>query len=180
VLEGLGGDDSALAAQIAVAVALLMLGRRLYWFFVAVAGFVVVMDLAREYFDLGEGWVTLALAVGAGIGGALLAVFLQKLAVALAGFVVVAYVAGALAESMGQSGTLAMVAVLLAGALGGAVAGYLFDGSLILMSSIGGAALLVDAFDLRHQAALAVMVVVAIAGVVIQSNILRRDRDAAR
>jgi hypothetical protein len=175
MLEGYGGNSSALAVQIAVAVSLLMLGRRLYWLFVAGVGFVVVMDLAREYLDLGEGWATLALAIGAGIIGGLLAVFLQKLAVAIAGFAAAAYVAGVIADGIGQSGQTVSVVILVVGVLGAVFASFLFDGALILMSSLAGAVLLVDAFDLRDQAALAVMAIVAVAGIVIQSNMLHRD-----
>jgi len=172
----LEGEGSSLALQIVVAVALLMLGRRLYWLFVAGVGFVVVMSLAGEYLDIDEGWVTMALAVAAGVVGALLAVFVQKLAVTLAGFAAAAYVAAMIAEEIGRSGQLVTVAVLVAGVLGGLLASFLFDRALILLSSLAGAALLVDALGVRHEAALTVMFVVAIAGMVIQINMLHRDR----
>ena len=61
---------TALALQIAVAISLLMLGRRLYWLFVAGVGFVVAMELATIYLDGSEEWVRLALAVIAGLVGA--------------------------------------------------------------------------------------------------------------
>ena len=112
-------DGSQLALQIAVAVTLLMLGRRLYWLFVAGIGFVLVMGLASDYLDVQEGWMTMALAVAAGVAGALLAVFVQKLAVTLAGFAAASYVAAVIAEEFGKSGQLVTLAVLAAGVLGG-------------------------------------------------------------
>ncbi len=177
ILDIFGGDGATLALQIIVAVALLMLGRRLYWLFVAGVGFVVTMGLATEYLEAPpEEWMTLALAIAAGLAGALLAIFLQKLAVAIAGFAAAAYVAHAVAETIGLGGSLQIVAVLVIGVLGAIFASVLFDWGLILLSSLTGGVLLVDAFDLEPTLALVVMVIVAIAGISIQANMLHRDR----
>ncbi len=175
-LGGLGGDGATLALQIAVAVALLMLGRRLYWLFVAGVGFVVVMGLATEYLETSEEWMTLVLAIIAGIAGALFAIFLQKLAVAVAGFAAAAYSVLEVVQYLGFGEQVGMVAALVAGVLGAIFASVLFDWALILLSSLAGSILLVDTFDLEGQLALVVMVVVAIAGISIQANMLHRDK----
>ena len=176
ILDIFGGDGATLALQIIVAVALLMLGRRLYWLFVAGVGFVVTMGLATEYLEAPEEWMTLALAIAAGLAGALFAIFLQKIAVAIAGFAAAAYFAHAVAETIGLGGSLQNVAVLVVGVLGAIFASVLFDWALILLSSLTGGVLLVDAFDLEPTLALVVMVIVAIAGILIQANMLHRDR----
>lgn len=176
MLDIFDGDGATLALQIAVAAALLMLGRRLYWLFVAGVGFVVTMGLANEYLEVPEEWMKLALAIAAGLAGVLFAIFLQKLAVAIAGFAAAAYFAHAVAETIGLEGSLLNVAVLVVGVLGAVFASVLFDWALILLSSLTGAALLVDAFDLEPTLALVVMVIVAIAGISIQANMLHRDR----
>ena len=46
ILDAINGMDAKLALQIAVAAALLMLGRRLYWLFVGGVGFAITMHLA--------------------------------------------------------------------------------------------------------------------------------------
>ena len=176
ILELFGGDGATLAVQIAVAVALLMLGRRLYWLFVAGVGFVVTMGLATAYLQAPEEWMTLALAVVAGVAGAVFAIFLQKLAVAIAGFAAAAFFAHAVAENLGIGGALQNVGVLVVGVLGAIFASALFDWALILLSSITGAVLLVEAFDLEQTLALVVMAIVAIAGISIQANMLHRDK----
>ena len=176
ILEIINGAGTTLAFQIAVAVALLMLGRRLYWLFVAGVGFVVTMGLATEYLETPEEWMTLALAIAVGLAGALLAIFLQKLAVAIAGFAAAAYFAYAVAETIGLGGSLQIVGVLVVGVLGAIFASVVFDWALILLSSLTGGVLLVDAFDLEPTLALVVMVIVAIAGISIQANMLHRDR----
>ncbi len=166
---------ASLALQIAVAVALLMLGRRLYWMFVAGVGFVAAMYFAGDVLELEQEWVTLAVALLAGIVGALLAVFLQKLAVGLAGFLAVAYLVQVISTDMGFDGRVQTIAVLVAGVLGAIVAGTLFDWGLIVISSLTGAALLVDSFDLPREAGWVVMFVVAVAGVSIQANMMQRE-----
>lgn len=176
VVDTFGGAGAGVALQVALAVSLLMLGRRLYWLFVAVVGFVVTLGLVTEYIDPEPNWVTLALSVGIGLFGALLAVFLQKLAVALAGFGAAAYLAYEVAGRMLLDVNAATVAALVAGVLGALFASLLFDWALILLSSLAGAVLLVDSFVLDDTLALVVTAVVAVAGVAIQANMLHRDR----
>ena len=168
-------SSASLALQIAVGVALLMLGRRLYWMFVAGIGFIVALHVAGEVLELEQEWVTLAVALLAGIIGALLAVFLQKLAVAVAGFLAVAYLVQMITTEMGFDGRAQTITVVVAGVIGAIVAGALFDWALILISSLTGAALLVESFDLPQQAGLVVMLVVAVAGISIQANMMHRE-----
>lgn len=176
LVEFINSQNMTVALQVGVAAALVMLGRRLYWLFVAGIGFVVTMELATAYLQMPEEWMTLALAIVAGFAGALFAVFLQKLAVALAGFAAAAYFAYVVAENLGFTGAIQNVAVLVVGVFGAIFASALFDWALILLSSITGAFLLVDAFALDDTTALVVMVIVGIAGVSIQANMLQRDR----
>jgi hypothetical protein len=175
LFDNIGGDGATLALQIAVALSLLMLGRRLYWLFVAGVGFVVTLALATEYIDVGPDWMALALGIVAGIAGALFAVFLQKLAVGMAGFAASAYFAYEIAGRLGMEGNAQSVGVLVAGVLGAIFASILFDWALILLSSVAGAVLLVDSFVLDDVLALVVMTVLAIAGIAIQSNMLHRE-----
>ncbi len=60
-------------------IVLLLLGRRLFWFFVGVAGFLVGMNIA-EQFVVGPPGTNLLIAIVAGILGAVIAIFLQKVA----------------------------------------------------------------------------------------------------
>ena len=117
----------------------------------------------------------MAVALLAGIIGALLAVFLQKLAVAVAGFLAVAYLVQMITTEMGFDGRAQTITVVVAGVIGAIVAGALFDWALILISSLTGAALLVESFDLPQQAGLVVMLVVAVAGISIQANMMHRE-----
>ena len=61
-------------------------GRKLFWPFVAAMGFVVGLNLATRFVQGELEWVLLLVALGVGVVGALVAIMLQKLAVAAGGF----------------------------------------------------------------------------------------------
>ena len=169
-------DGTSLALQIAVGVSLLMLGRRLYWLFVAAVGFVAATAFVAAVFEPESQWVGLAAAVAAGLVGALAAIFLQRIAVAVTGFVALAYLVWEVGPEIGLGGQVETVVMLVAGVLGAIFASLLFDWALIFLSSLIGSAILVDAFGLEQQAAIVVMVVLTVAGISIQSNMLKRDK----
>src|SRR5687767_9222241 len=79
---------------------LLLFGRRLFWLFVTLAGFGAGMVLARDQFELQPPALVFAIGVFAGLLGALLSVFLQKIAVAVSGFAAGAYLAGMLMKGL--------------------------------------------------------------------------------
>ena len=68
-----------------VGLLLLLAGRRLFWLFVAVAGFVAGVEAVPYVLPLQTELFTLVVGLAFGLLGALLAFFLQKLAIAIAG-----------------------------------------------------------------------------------------------
>jgi hypothetical protein len=98
---------------------LLLAGRRLFWLFVAITGFFVGAEVAGDLFANQSQWVVWVLAAGSGIIGALLAMLLQRIAFAVAGFYAGAYLAITLVQSFGWD--MPDVTVSLAGGIiGGA------------------------------------------------------------
>ena len=73
-------------ANTVVGLALLILGKKLFWLFVGAIGFIGASDMASRYFSGLPDWQILIVAVAAGLLGALLAVFFQKAAILLVGF----------------------------------------------------------------------------------------------
>src|SRR5438477_12001630 len=80
--------------------ALLFFGRRLFWLFVAALGFAIGLQLAPYLSQNPPLWLSLLLSIGLGLLGALLAVMLQKLAIAIAGFLVGGRVAVAIGAAL--------------------------------------------------------------------------------
>ena len=68
-----------------IGVALLFFGRKVFWLFVAGAGFVAGMALTSSLFQ-GPEWVAVLIGLGVGLLAALLAIVLQRFAIGLERF----------------------------------------------------------------------------------------------
>jgi len=137
-------DPNARLLAFLVGAVLLVLGKRLFWLFVGLVGFFTVYRLSLETLHVHPPGVRLFLACAAGLFGVLLAIFVQRLAVGLAGFLVGAwFAAGLLGLDLAHASTtrpgLALV-VLAAGVLAAFLALRLFDFALIALSALAGPA----------------------------------------
>src|ERR1700732_4679500 len=65
---------------------ILLFGRKLFWLFVAAVGFAAGVELAPHLIHEPSPLLALTFALVLGLIGALLAMFLQKIAIAIAGF----------------------------------------------------------------------------------------------
>ncbi len=72
--------------RVMVGVAMLTLGQKLFWLFVGGIGFVYGIHIAAQFFHGQSDWIVIVIALLAGLLGALIAIFLQNVAVWLAGF----------------------------------------------------------------------------------------------
>jgi hypothetical protein len=82
--------------------ALLLFGRQLFWLFVGGTGFAAGMALAADAFQGPQEWVVLTIAILAGLIGALLATFLQRVAVGADRFLAGGYVLLNVASELGH------------------------------------------------------------------------------
>jgi hypothetical protein len=162
-------------------VCLLTLGRKLFWLFVALIGFEIGAFVAARVFTSQPDWIVLVVAVGVGIIGALLAIFLQQLVVAAVGFFAGGYLGVALIGlSNLDSGALALLAFIVGGIIGTIVIVALFDWALIGLSSLVGAITLTEVFLPRHAFTLIAIVALFAIGVAIQAGWWQRERRRAR
>lgn len=158
--------------RILVGVALLILGRRLFWLFVGLVGFVAGITLATQFLSGQPDWLVLVIALVAGLLGVLLALFLQQLAVGVAGFVAGGYIiVNLLSMLMAETDQLLYWLIFLIGGIIGAVLVILlFDWALIVLSSLTGATLIVQAAGLNPTLTLVLFVVLLVVGFVIQAS----------
>jgi hypothetical protein len=163
--------------NIVVGLLVLTLGRKLFWLFVGVAGFVLGIIIATRFFEGQPGWLILVIALGAGLVGALLAVFIQQVAIAIAGFIGGGYVALSLLEAFGvqTAGTAIWIPFIIGGIIGLILVIALFDWALIVLSSLVGASLIVQAVDLRPGVEWVLFAALVVVGLVIQAAILQRE-----
>jgi hypothetical protein len=149
---------------------LLLLGRKLFWLFVGAIGFGVGLQVTERLGD-GQDGPGLIISLGIGIVFALLAVFLQGVAIGAAGFLGGGYVLLGLATTLGlDRGPMAWAAFLVGGILGAVLVGALFDWALIILSSLAGASMLVRAFDVDALPGAVLFLILLIAGVLVQHS----------
>ena len=163
--------------SIAAGAALLLAGRRLFWLFVAITGFFVGAEVAGDLFANQPQWVVWGLAAGAGIIGAVLAMLLQRVAFAVAGFYAGGYLAITLVQSFGW-GMPDVVVSLTGGIIGAVLAALVLDWAIIVLSSLVGSGLIVAA--LGHQSLQGALLgaVLAAVGIFVQATFTRKKLDA--
>ncbi len=157
---------------------LLLLGRRLFWLFVAVSGFVAGVEAAPYVLPHQSELFLLIIAIILGLLGALLALFLQKVAIALGGFAAGGYLAIVLcAPLLGGAGTAypgAWLFFLIGGILGAILLFVFFNWALVILSSFYGAHLILRSLAPPHQYFTMFLIVLALAGIAIQAGTYRR------
>lgn len=155
---------------------LLLMGRKLFWLLVGVIGFVIGIQVASRFFHGSE--ITLIIAgLILGVIFALLAVFLESVAIGLAGFLGGGYILLSLAGLFNlDKGLMALVIFVVGGIIGSILIAALLDWALIIISSLAGSSMIIAAVHWRTTlAGLAFFVLLAI-GIGVQASALHRDR----
>ena len=161
---------------------LLLFGRRLFWLFVAILGFVAAADFAAKYLNGQTQMVQLIVASIAGLIGAVLAIFLQKLAIAIAGFVAGAYAVTLLIPALHMNpGNFAWLLSVVGGIIGAVFGVAIFDWALIILSSFTGAMLIAQSVPIAGVSENIVLLVLFVIGIAIQASFHRpAPRPAAK
>jgi hypothetical protein len=162
--------------------ALLLAGRRIFWLVLGVVGFFFGFDLASRGLGLESQGLGLLIGLFAGLVGVVVAIFLQKVAVGVAGFLIGGYLTAVLLQvDPGSLTAGALVAFAVGGIVCAFLALWLFEAALILLSSLAGAALLTQGLTLAPAATALAFLVLVVLGIAIQAGIgPRRRRRAAR
>jgi len=162
--------------SIVLGVAALTLGRKLFWLFVGVVGFVIALSVAVPLFQDQPDWVALVAALVGGLLGAVLAIFVQKIAVAIAGFLIGGYVLVWLSTLLGlglEAWNWALA--LVGGVLGSVLSASLFEVALILLSSVAGATLIAGALDFRPAVTALLFIALVVIGLTVQIKMWQDD-----
>jgi hypothetical protein len=131
---------------------LVFFGRHLFWLFVAIVGFVAGLDAGRAWFPDSPQQTVFIVAILLGVIGALLALMLQRVAIGVAGFLAGSHLAVVLLQRSGANVAAAPWTAILVGGLAGSILLLmLFDPALIILSTLVGAALVVDALPPLDQ-----------------------------
>lgn len=168
-------------SRIVVGLLLLFLGRRLYWLFVAVVGFLYGLELAPRLLPEQSETMIVVIALGLALVGALVAVVGTKVVLGLTGFVAAGGIAALLVPALRiDSGLVATGIYLVAGLIGAMLFLLLFNAALIVLSSLAGSWLIVVSaarlLELSPGAAKVLVIALAAVGILFQSRFWRRRR----
>src|SRR5436305_2043230 len=161
--------------SILIGAIILFFGRKLFWLCVAAVGFAAGMEVAPHLMHEPTPILQLSVAVVFGFLGALLALFLQKIAIAIAGFLAGGKLAMALVGAfIAEGARYPGVTFIIGGIIGAVLLLMLFDWALIVMSAVVGAYLIGHTVVLPPTGATILFVGLAAIGIVVQATAFRR------
>ena len=167
--------SSVTIVGVLIGIAILFFGRRLFWLCVAAVGFAVGVEIAPLLVNEAS-LLALLIALVFGVLGALLALFLQKVAIAVLGFLAGGKLATAIAAAFfvhyAQYSTIIFV---IGGIIGAILLLAVFGWALIVVSSFIGAYLIQSAIVLPPTGSTLVFIGLAIVGIFVQAASFRRS-----
>ena len=162
-------------ALLLLGIALLIAGRRLFWLAVGALGFLAGLALLERLAPQLSRGAMLVTALVAGLVGILLAVAVQKVAVALAGFLLGVVLAARLLPLAGiDAGRWQWAVVAAIGLLAAFAALALFGVALVVLTAGAGAALVAEALPLPPALAPLLLLVLWAVGAAVQLGRGRR------
>ncbi len=124
--------------------ALLFWGKKIFWFLVGTAGFVLGVVSATYFFYEQSDRFILTVGLVFGFLGIFLAIFLQRIAVGIAGFVIGAYTLFFVLDLAEPTRGIPVWIYGAGGVTGLILAYFLFDWALVVLSSLAGAMLIME------------------------------------
>ena len=150
---------------------LLFLGRRLFWLFVGLLGFLAGITFGAQVFSNQPYWLLWIIAIGCGLVGIFLAFFLQRLAIGIAGFLAGGFCVATVVQAMGWS-LDPIFSYLIGGVLGAILLSMVFDWALIFFSSVTGALLVTKSIPIQPSILWLVFLALVIVGIFFQARFL--------
>lgn len=155
----------------------LFFGRKLFWLCLAAIGFAAGFEVAAYFVHQPSPFLAFTFALVLGFIGALLALFLQKVAIGIAGFLAGGKLATAIAAAFFvQHANYSVVVFVIGGIIGAILLLALFDWALIVLSSFVGAYLISGVLVIPASGATILFIVLVAIGVIFQAAAWKRIR----
>lgn len=155
---------------------LLLAGRRLFWLFVGCIGFAAGFNYAGYLVHAPSPAMQFLSGIALGALGAVLALLLQSVAIALAGFLAGAHISATLVQFFTVPGPDTLWIVMLGGGIFGAILLFaVFGWALVFLSSLAGAALVAQFPALPPSLRPPVFVALALFGILLQGSMKIRE-----
>jgi hypothetical protein len=163
--------------NVLIGIALLLFGRKLFWLFVGCVGFIVAAEFAEGALQGQSEWLILLIALGVGLLGATVSIFLQRVLISIAGFFAGGYCLSTLATATLHTkyAGIPWLAYVVGGLLGAILTVVLLDPALIVVSSLAGATAVSQNVPLDSPAKSLLFVALLIFGIIVQTGQYARD-----
>jgi hypothetical protein len=150
---------------------ILVFGRNVFWLFIGIVGFLLGMEVTGIVLSGQPHWVMLAGGLVFGVAGTLLAIFVERVAFAIAGFYAGASMVMILAAPLGVTDH-SMALYAIGGVIGAVAAALLMDWAIIGLSCLIGAAVIVNQLPLNETLRAIAFVLLIIIGVSVQARFM--------
>src|SRR5947208_11221220 len=161
--------------SVLIGAVILFFGRRIFWLCVAAVGFAAGIQVAPHLMHEPTAILQLSIAIVFGFIGALLALFLQKIAIAVAGFLAGGKLAMALVTAfLAEGARYPGITFIVGGIIGAILLLSLFHWALIVMSAVVGAYMICHTIVLPPTGTTLLFVGLAAVGVIVQATAFRR------
>jgi hypothetical protein len=159
--------------------AILFFGRKIYWFTIAAVGFFAALELTSRLFQDQAAWLSIVLALLAGLIGAALAVRIQRLAIGLVGLLLGGFFMLQLTHLFELQLTGWNWLIIIAGGLLGMVLlSALFEWTLILLTTLIGTMLITQSALAPGTSRLLVFSLCLLLGISVQIYFLVAEKRA--
>jgi len=157
--------------NIILGILFLIAGYKIFWLFLASLGFLFGFEYASAFFFGLPAWKTLLISAAFGLVGLLLALFLQGLAIVVAGLIAGSYIIFSLWNLFGWGlGQWWWILFILSGITVSILLVIFFNPVLIVLTSFIGAILIIQAFPLSRIMNIALFIVFSIVGIFVQGS----------
>ncbi|MCB0222562.1 MAG: DUF4203 domain-containing protein [Anaerolineae bacterium] len=154
---------------ILVGIVLLVAGRKLFWLAIGALGFLIGLSLALNYLAVDSAVVLWLIAFIAGVVGAVVAIFLQQVAVVVGGFLMGGYLSLWLIALFNLNLTQwEWMVFIIGGIIGAIIVSMLFEYALIGLSSLVGATMISQSVNLSPQITTVILIALFVLGLVVQ------------
>ena len=153
-----------------IGVSMLIMGRQIFWVFIAGLGFGLSVIYGQRFYIGQPDWMILLIGVIIAMLGALLAYALERFAAGFAGFATGWYLTNLAFDYFGITlGKFDALAPIIVGILCALLIAAYYDGGIILLSSLAGAALIVNGINFSMRVEVALLISFALLGIAIQT-----------
>jgi len=160
--------------SIVIGICLILLGRKLYWFFIGLAGFFFAYQYVPDLLPALPEKTALIISLAAGGLSAALGVFLNKLFIFAGGFIAGAYlfINAAQLANLELEG-IVLLGLAVGGLLGSLLLSMVMEWGLVVLTAAIGALLVLQALPVNRQVMIGLFVLMLILGLVAQASMMK-------